>query len=61
MVEFVPNEIDPPLRPRSLELAGTPAGDAYTLTEHQHLAEAGFKNVTGHPLPGPETAIVGVK
>ena len=66
VLEFVPNEdrISPPLAAAfSLTmLAGTPAGDAYTFAEHTSmLAEAGFTDVTAHPLPGPETVIVGVK
>jgi ubiquinone/menaquinone biosynthesis C-methylase UbiE len=66
LLEFVPNEdrISPPLAAAfSLTmLAGTPAGDAYTFAEHKSmLTEAGFTGVTGHPLPGPETVIVGVK
>ncbi len=66
VLEFVPNadRISPPLAAGfSLTmLAGTPAGDAYTFREHENmLADAGFKEITAHPLPGPETVIVGVK
>jgi ubiquinone/menaquinone biosynthesis C-methylase UbiE len=66
VLEFVPNadRVSPPLAAAfSLTmLAGTPAGDAYTFAQHTSmLAEAGFKEITGHPLPGPETVIVGVK
>lgn len=66
VLEFVPNEdrVSPPMAASfSLTmLAGTPAGDAYTLAEHTSmLAEAGFKEIAGHPLQGPETVIVGVK
>ncbi len=40
-------------------LAGTPAGDAYTLDElRDQLQGAGFSGVTAHSLPTPETVIV---
>jgi hypothetical protein len=44
-------------------LAGTPAGDAYTLRElRQILADAGFTgDVTAHALPTPETVVVATK
>jgi hypothetical protein len=43
-------------------LAGTPSGDAYTLQELRGmLTEAGFKDVTAHPLQGPQTVIVATK
>jgi ubiquinone/menaquinone biosynthesis C-methylase UbiE len=66
VLEFVPNEdrVSPPLAASFAltMLAGTPSGDAYTLAEHTSmLAEAGFRDITGHPLQGPETVIVGVK
>ena len=44
-------------------LAGTPAGDAYTLPELQGiLQDAGFGGgVTTHALPTPETVIVATR
>ena len=43
-------------------LGGTPAGDAYTLKElTSMLKDAGFATVSGHPLQGPETLVVGTK
>ena len=40
-------------------LGGTPGGDAYTFREHRAmLTEAGFTDVTAHPLPGFETVIL---
>ena len=63
LVEFVPNpdRISPPMPARfSLTmLAGTPAGDAYTLAELSGmLGSAGFRDVHAHPLPTPETVLV---
>lgn len=66
VLEFAPNDdrISPPL-PASFVmnmLASTPAGDAYTFKQlREMLVAAGFSDVTRHPLPGPETVIVGVK
>jgi ubiquinone/menaquinone biosynthesis C-methylase UbiE len=66
VLEFVPNEdrVSPPI-PAGFSLtmlAGTPQGDAYTFPEIQKmLTEGGFKNVTKHPLPNPQTVIVGTK
>ena len=44
-------------------LAGTPAGDAYTLSQLRQMAtDAGFKGgVAAHPLPTPETVVVATK
>jgi SAM-dependent methyltransferase len=66
VLEFVPNDdrVTPPMPARFslVMLAGTPGGDAYTLRElRDMLAEAGFKDVTAHPLLGPETVIVATK
>ena len=66
ILEFVPNDdrISPPFAAGfSLQmLLATPSGDAYTFRDLQGmLAEAGFTNVTAHPLPGPQTVIVGTK
>lgn len=64
-LEFVPNEdrVSPPMSAAfSLTmLATTPAGDAYTLRELETMyREAGFADVTGHPVPtGPHTVVTG--
>jgi hypothetical protein len=43
-------------------LGGTPSGDAYTLAElTSMLKAAGFSTVSGHPLHGPQTLVVGTK
>jgi ubiquinone/menaquinone biosynthesis C-methylase UbiE len=66
VLEFVPNpdRVSPPIPARfSLAmLAGTPSGDAYTLAELQHQLEgAGFRNVSAHALPTPETILLAQK
>jgi len=66
MLEFVPNDdrVTPPMAAAfSLAmLAGTPAGNVYTLAELQQMStEAGFSNVTGHALPMPETVVIATK
>jgi 2-polyprenyl-3-methyl-5-hydroxy-6-metoxy-1,4-benzoquinol methylase len=66
VLEFVPNEdrVSPPMAARfSLAmLATTPSGDAYTFEEFKGmLAEAGFADVTAHPLLGPQTVLVATK
>ena len=66
VLEFVPNDdrVTPPMAARFslVMLSGTPSGDAYTLQELRGmLSEAGFKDVTAHPLPGPQTVIVATK
>lgn len=66
IVEFVPNEdrvTPPPAASFSLVMLGTtPEGDAYTFAEYQKmLAEAGFHDVTLHPLPPTvQSAVIGV-
>ncbi len=43
-------------------LGNTPSGDAYTLSElTAMLKAAGFSTVSGHPLQGPQTLVVGTK
>ncbi len=67
ILEFVPNEdhVTPPMAAGfSLTmLAGTPAGDAYTLSQlRQMAADSGFAGgVVAHPLPMPETVVVATK
>jgi hypothetical protein len=62
----VPNNdrVTPPVPARfSLTmLAGTPAGDAYTFSElRAQLENAGFRNVSAHALPTPETVLLAEK
>ncbi len=64
-LEFVPNEdrVSPPM-PAAFSLimlATTESGDAYTLKELTAMyTEAGFKDVTGQPIPmSPHTVIMG--
>ncbi len=66
ILEFVPNDdrVSPPIPAgfSMMMLASTPAGDAYTFAELQSMArEAGFKSVTSHALPTPETVVIAVK
>jgi len=66
VLEFVPNEdrVTPPGAAifAMQMLGGTPSGDAYTLPElTSMLKNAGFGTVSGHPLQGPETVVVGTK
>ena len=66
ILEFVPNEdrVSPPMSAGFAlsMLAGTPAGDAYTMAELTSMSEAaGFHNVTRHDLPGPEVVIVATR
>jgi ubiquinone/menaquinone biosynthesis C-methylase UbiE len=66
VLEFVPNDdhVSPPLAAGfSLTmLGGTPGGEAYTFAEHRDmLAEAGFRDVTAHPLPVLETILVATR
>jgi 2-polyprenyl-3-methyl-5-hydroxy-6-metoxy-1,4-benzoquinol methylase len=66
VLEFVPNadRVSPPVPARfSLAmLAGTPGGDAYTFVElRQQLEGAGFRNVSAHALPTPETILLAEK
>jgi ubiquinone/menaquinone biosynthesis C-methylase UbiE len=64
-LEFVPNEdrISPaaPAAFAMTMLTSTAAGDAYTLSELTSMYhEAGFKDVSGHPIPmSPETIVTG--
>lgn len=65
VLEMVPNadRVTPavPARFSLTMLAGTPAGDAYTLDELRgQLERAGFGQVTTHALPTPETVVVAV-
>jgi hypothetical protein len=64
-LEFVPDEdrVSPP-QPASFALtmlASTPSGDAYTLSELTAMyKEAGFQEISGHPIPmSPHTAVLG--
>jgi 2-polyprenyl-3-methyl-5-hydroxy-6-metoxy-1,4-benzoquinol methylase len=64
-LEFVPNEdrVTPPMAAAfsMTMLATTAAGDAYTLSELTAMYhEAGFSDVTGHPIPmSPHTVVMG--
>jgi cyclopropane fatty-acyl-phospholipid synthase-like methyltransferase len=64
-LEFVPNEdrVSPPM-PAGFAmtmLATTESGDAYTLSELTAMyAEAGFKEISGRPIPmSPHTVVLG--
>jgi ubiquinone/menaquinone biosynthesis C-methylase UbiE len=66
LLEFVPNpdRLSPPIPARfSLTmLAGTPSGDAYTFVElERQLHDAGFRSVSAHALPTPETVLLAQK
>jgi 2-polyprenyl-3-methyl-5-hydroxy-6-metoxy-1,4-benzoquinol methylase len=66
VLEFVPNpdRVSPPMAAGfSLTmLAGTPSGDAYTADElTRQLEDAGFKQVSIHALPSPQTVLVARK
>ena len=66
VLEFVPNEdrVSPPDSATfAMQMLGnTPSGDAYTLSElTAMLKAAGFATVSGHPLQGPQTVVVGTK
>src|SRR5262245_55820971 len=64
VLEFVPNpdRVSPPV-PASFSLtmlAGTPSGDAYTLDELRlQLEQAGFRQISAHGLPIPQTVVMG--
>jgi len=65
-LEFVPNpdRISPPVPARFplTMLAGTPGGDAYTFDElRRQLEDAGFKDVSSHALPTPQTIVIAQK
>jgi len=64
-LEFVPDEgrVSPP-QPAGFALtmlASTPSGDAYTLSELTAMyKEAGFREISGHPIPmSPQTVVLG--
>ena len=64
-LDFVPNEdrVSPPV-PAAFSLTmltTTAAGDAYTLSELSAMyREAGFRDITGQPIPmSPQTIVVG--
>jgi SAM-dependent methyltransferase len=65
-LEFVPNEdrVTPPMPAAfsMIMLATTAAGDAYTFRELSAMyTDAGFGNVTEHPIPmSPHTVVTGV-
>jgi SAM-dependent methyltransferase len=66
ILEFVPNEdrVSPPIPAgfSLMMLAGTPAGDAYTLSQLRKMTDdAGFTGVTTHALPTPETVVIASK
>jgi SAM-dependent methyltransferase len=66
VLEFVPNpdRVSPPVPARfSLSmLAGTPAGDAYTLAElTAQLEGAGFHGVSAHQMPTPQMVLIAEK
>ena len=66
ILEFVPNDdrVTPPgAASFAMQmLGGTPSGDAYTFAEYSAMLKAaGFATVGSHPLPGPETVVVGTK
>jgi len=63
-LEFVPNEdrVSPPMAASfsMVMLTSTPSGDAYTLSQLTAMyEEAGFKGITAHPTPSPETVVIG--
>jgi 2-polyprenyl-3-methyl-5-hydroxy-6-metoxy-1,4-benzoquinol methylase len=64
-LEFVPNDdrVSPPMQAAfsMIMLATTAAGDAYTFKELASMyTDAGFKNVTEHPIPmSPHTVVMG--
>ena len=66
VLEFVPNDdrVSPPM-PAAFALqmlAGTEAGNAYTLRELTGMLQAaGFGSVTAHPLQNPQTLVVATK
>jgi hypothetical protein len=66
VLEFVPNpdRVSPaiPARFSLAMLATTPSGDAYTFAELQRqLNSAGFRNVSAHALPTPQTVLLAQK
>jgi len=66
VLEMVPNEdrVSPPLAAgfALTMLAGTPAGDAFTLKDiTAMLADAGFGDVSIHPTPGPGSVVLATR
>jgi SAM-dependent methyltransferase len=66
LLEFVPNpdRISPPVPARFplTMLAGTRGGDAYTFDDlRRQLEDAGFKDVSSHALPTPQTIVIAQK
>ena len=66
VLEMVPNEdrVSPPFSAgfALTMLAGTPAGEAFTLGELQEmLTAAGFGQASSHPLPTPETVVIAAR
>jgi ubiquinone/menaquinone biosynthesis C-methylase UbiE len=66
ILEMVPNadRVSPPVPARFAltMLGGTQAGDAYTFDElREQLETAGFRGVSAHPLPTPETVLIATK
>ena len=66
ILEMVPNadRVTPPVAARFAltMLGGTLAGDAYTFDELRgQLENAGFRGVSAHPLPTPETVLIATK
>lgn len=66
VLEFVlnPDRVSPPFSARFAltMLAETPGGNAYTFDElREQLEHAGFRNVTAHELPTPETVLLADK
>jgi len=66
ILEMMPNEdrVSPPFAAgfAVTMLAGTPAGDAFTLRElRAMLTDAGFGDVTAHQLPGPESVVLATR
>jgi hypothetical protein len=66
VLEFVlnPDRASPPFGARFAltMLAETPGGDAYTFEDlREQLEGAGFRNVTAHALPTPQTILLAEK
>ena len=66
ILEFVPNDdrVSPPIPAgfSLMMLASTPAGDAYTVADLRRMTDdAGFKGVTTHALPTPETVVIATR
>lgn len=66
LLEFVPGEdgVSPPIPAQFglMMLAGTPAGEVYTLRKLEDILQrAGFSHVVPHATPTPQTIVVAVK